>query len=342
MATVATEIKEQWIQEHDEIAEKYIKIIENNIPPDILIEGVTIDFVMPSEGKIIFRGAREDGEIKERVFVFVAPSTYQNAFKNRRRDFYTLLKRNAFILGKGQGGRNLYLIPLSNVQDFIEGVRKLQDEFKSLEEDVNAYLRGETGEDEQKYLEKVKDYLKKHNEFSETMNFKVTLRFSVSLMPLRIDSKTFMNFASDQIRKEMEEALKLLEEEFALTSENIIHQMISDLTDRFSKITSRLASALEEKSSIRYGPISKAVDEAMNLAASSNLDSTFKNLAIAVKSTADVLSKKEIERTDLVMAAQKIAIALDIDEQDSGEILKKASHDLTAMSTRAAEVIRRM
>lgn len=333
----------EWEEKHKEIAQKYSEIVENQIPKDILIQGVAPDFILPSEGQLRIHGYRENGEIKENVFIFAAPSSYSNSFKNSRRAFYNALQRNAFVLGKGQGGRNLYLIPLENVESFMDTVNDLRQQFKDLETEINFYLRGETTEEEKEYLQKVKEYLEKEEGvFTKDLSFRVHLNFTITLLPLRIDSKTFIRFADDEIRGKMKKSLKLLEEEFQRTRERLIHQMISDLNLRFSKILQRLAKAVDTKYTVRHDSICAAVDETMALAMSVNLHHQIEDLADAVKATAEVLSHKEISKKALEMATSEIARALRIESDNPSEILKKACYDLEGMSARAAEVIRRM
>ena len=337
------ETHDEWEQKHEEIARKYSELIERQIPEDILIQGVTVDFKLPSGGQLIIHGFRENGEIKENVFIFAAPSHYSNSFKNARRKFYRSLQRNAFVLGKGQGGRNLYLIPFENIESFMDVVDELREEFRDLEAEINAYLTEETTQEEKEYLTKVREYLEKESGvYAKDLNFKVSLNLKVSLLPLRIDSNTFMNFANDQIREKMKNSLKLLEEEFQKTRESLIHQMIGDLTYRFSEILQKLAKAAETKYTVRYDSICAAVDETMSLAMSVGLHHQIEDLAGAVKATAEVLSHKKIEEKALEMATSEIARALDIESDDPSEILKKATYDLSAMSARAAEVVRRM
>ena len=335
------------LQEHKRIAEKYKEIIQSKIPPNYLIEGVTIDFALPSEGQIRIHGHRENGEIKENVFIFAAPSNYSNLFKNLRRKFYTALKKFAFILGKGEGGRNLYLIPFENIPAFLETIDELKEQFKELENEINAYLSSSTTEAEREYLENVRKYLQDQtNVYSDSaLNFRVELNFSYYLTPLRMDSKTLLGFADDHIRKALENSMERCEEEFQKTRERLIHQMVATLNEKFSVILKRLATACLEEKHVKYPSICRAVDETMALAMSVNLGPIHKgieDLADAIKATAEVLSEKKLEKESLEIATAKIAKALEIEATDPSEILEKATYDLNAMSARAAEVIRRM
>lgn len=344
MSSAATEIqKTDWEQEHQEIADKHIKIIRREIPDDILVQGVTIDFQVPSGGQLTIHGVRGEGDIKENVFIFAAPSSYRNAFNNKRRKFYIALNRYGFVLGKGQGTRNLYLIPMGNVVPFMETVKELQAEYEDLEKDINDYLNGRCQEEEREYLEKVRAYIEKQTGvFEKKLSLEVSLKFEVSLMPLQIDSNTFMRFADDQVREKMSESLKLLEEEFIQTREEIISRMIEDLNRRFGEILQKLVKAATSKYYVRYDAIEKAIEETNALAMSVNLHKNFEDLADAVLSTAEVLSKKKFDKRELESAALQIASVMKIDETDPDEILKKASFDLLNMDERAAELIRRM
>jgi len=345
MSTTTEEIlqKEEWKEKHKEIADEHIQIIQREIPDDILVQGVTIDFQIPSEGQLRIHGIRGEGDIKENVFIFAAPSSYSNAFKNKRRKFYNAIHKYGFVLGKGQGSRNLYLIPLRNVTEFMEKVKELETEFEDLQKDINDYLKGRCIEEEREYLEKVRAYIEKETGiFHKNLDFEVSLNFKVSLMPLQINSDTFMRFADDQVRQKMTESLKILEKEFLQTREEIISRMIDDLNRRFGEILNKLTKAATTDYLPKYKTIERAIDETIALAMSVNLQNNIKPLAEAVESTAKVLCTKNFRPEDLEASALKIARVLKIEDTDTEDILKKATYDLSGMSERAAEVIRRM
>jgi len=339
----------KWREEHQEIADEYIEYILDNLPEQkILVQGVTLDFSLPSEGRFRVNGVRkvEGREIKEDVGIFTTPTRFRNKFKNLRRKFYKLLAECAFILGKGEGNRNFYLIPLQNVQRFLDGVREIEEEFKELEDEINRYFNQQTTDEERKFLQNVQEYIEEQEKvFHSTSLFSLRahLNFDISLMPLRIDTATFMDIATDQVKQEMDRALKQLKDEFSRTRRRIIEKMVSDLHSRFSRIMQKLAQAAETKYAPRYDSMRAAVEETTNLAKTVNLDWLISDLAEACDATALVLSRKKYDEKELEKATSLIAKALRLPSADKPiEILKKATYNLETMDERLRALVTRM
>lgn len=343
-----TTAEQEWKEQHKEIAQPFSDEILDKLPDQkVLVQGVTVDFTLPSEGKLHIHGVRtiEGKQFKEDIGITIAPETYKTRFKNERRKFYRRLSEVSFILGKGEGHRNLYLIPLENVPEFLKTVEEVKEDFQEIQEEINAYLAKQTTDEEQEYLESVHEYVRQHSDVFQGVNFdyEVFLNFDVSLMPLRIDTATFKEIAADQVTQEMEKSLEQLKVEFARTRHKIVKRMVADLNLRFSGILKKLAGAAETKYAPQYGAMQKAISQTVRLAETANLDWLIRDLAEAVDATASVLSEKNFDQAALKRTTKLIAKALDLDPNDEpSDILWKAQTNLETMDERTRALIERM
>ena len=343
-------IDTQWKQQHQEIADETTSHIIDKLPKQkVLVRGVTIDFSIPAGNNLTLRGTKpiEGNDIKEDISISIVPPRIRYKFNNLRRKFYSqILKDIAFTLGKGEGKRNLYLIPFENISLFEEAIKELNEEFKELEEEINQYFNKQTTSEEREYLENVTDHVQNHQEiYHATVPtiYKVHLEIDYELMPLRIDTATFKEIAADQVTQAMEKSLTYLEVEFAKSRKRIIERMVADLHLRFSTILRKLSKAAVTSYTFQYGPIESAVDQTINLAKTANLDWIIKDLAEAVKATAKVLKEKDFDKEELENATFLIATALDLPTTDQpGKILEKATFNLGSMNERTRALIERM
>lgn len=333
-------------EEFDRHADSAIQSIVDKLPDTrVLVKGFLPDFVVPTEAHLIAHGKKQVEDIitPEKRSVQIAPTRLTSRLKNFRRSFYLRLKRVSFILGKGAGGRNAYLIPYDKIGEFMDFIEELNEELKSIETEINAYLQGKTTEDDRKFLENARKFLEKNKDvYQKDIPQEVQLSLRVTYSPLEITPETFKQIATEEIRNLTEEAKQKLEKIFEESRKQYIKWMLADLERRFAEILQKLTKSLETKYSPRLDSIESAIEETLDLARSVNLDSVIEDLANAVSATAQVVCAKKYSESDLKKATAHIARALNIDSDNPSEILKKATYDLIGMDRRVAEVVRRM
>jgi len=281
----------------------------------IIIKGMTLDFQLPSESRLSENFLRQDTktEINEKIQVRIAPTRLTNKFKSLRRKFYTELEKHAFILGKGAGHRNLYLVPVKFVPSFLEVKEELAGEYKKLESNINSYLMGRTSEEEQEYREKVKTYLAERG-----IEFRVTTgiadAFNVDLFPLEMSPDVFEEYLDSKAKKQLDTSLDIVKREVEETRRRLIEREVMDLQRRFEEIIGKLIEASKKR--VKPKVIEKSIDEIMDLAEAGGVDWMIKDVACATKDLTHILTKKEVSDGELKKTVKKLGRTIGMSTSD--------------------------
>lgn len=281
----------------------------------IIIKGMTLDFQLPSESRLSENFLRQDTktEINEKIQIRIAPTRLTNKFKSLRRKFYTELEKHAFILGKGAGHRNLYLVPVKFVPSFLEVKEELSEEYKKLESNINSYLMGKTSEEEQEYREKVREYLAERG-----IEFRVTTgiadAFNVDLFPLEMSPNVFEEYLDSKAKKQLDTSLDIVKREVEETRRRLIEREVMDLQRRFEKIIGKLIDASKKR--VKPKVIEKSIDEIMDLAEAGGVDWMIKDVACATKDLTHILTKKEVSDGELKKTVKKLGRTIGMSTSD--------------------------
>lgn len=281
----------------------------------IIIKGMTLDFQLPSESRLSENFLRQDTktEINEKIQIRIAPTRLTNKFKSLRRKFYTELEKHAFILGKGAGHRNLYLVPVKFVPSFLEVKEELSEEYKKLESNINSYLMGKTSEEEQEYREKVREYLAERG-----IEFRVTTgiadAFNVDLFPLEMSPNVFEEYLDSKAKKQLDTSLDIVKREVEETRRRLIEREVMDLQRRFEEIIGKLIDASKKR--VKPKVIEKSIDEIMDLAEAGGVDWMIKDVACATKDLTHILTKKEVSDGELKKTVKKLGRTIGMSTSD--------------------------
>lgn len=282
----------------------------------IIIKGMTLDFQLPSESRLSENFLRQDTktEINEKIQIRIAPTRLTNKFKTLRRKFYTELEKHAFILGKGAGHRNLYLVPVKFVPSFLEKKEELAEEYQKLEREIVAYLTGKTSEEEQEYLEKVKTYLAERGIGLKIVTTGIADAFKVDLFPLEMSPDVFEEYLDSKAKKQLDTSLDIVKREVEETRRRLIEREVLDLQRRFEEIIGKLIDASKKR--VKPKVIEKSINEIMDLAEAGGVDWMIKDVACATKDLSHILTKKEVSDGELKKTVKKLGRTIGMSTSD--------------------------
>lgn len=281
----------------------------------IVVQGVSVDFTLPSESRLKEHHIERDDKTKidESITIREAPRRIMNLLKTQRRKFYRELQRNAFVIGKGAGHRNLYIVPLEKVDKFLQLRDEMSGAYREIDGEIRRYFDGETTDEEKAYLEQVKRYL---NERGLMMKDCPTVaeHFTVDFLPLRMDPSFFEDYVDEETKKKLADSMAKVKKEIEDTRKRIISKEIEDLNGRFEVLLKRLLDATRK---VNPTSVEKTVDNIMDLAKTGGVDWVIEDVADATKDLAVILSKEKVEEKDLKKTVEKLAKVIDINVTDN-------------------------
>ena len=230
----------------------------------------------------------------------------------------------------------IYLVPQDNVLRLYDRwENEILQPLDKLESDIRAYL---TGNDER--LQRVKDYYQEH--FKRKINFDIPHlrdRAKLRLTPLNIDFQAWKDYLEEQHRAgliEMTEtrkrALQQMTDEINTEKDRLLRQATLEIQKDVSGILASLTADLAEKNPHLF---SQQLTDVRRTAESLGIAPLLEHL---FDMTEALIEAKETNSSQAVeKAADSLKRNLDIDANDTAEIIQKAATRLNDSLTPEAE-----
>jgi hypothetical protein len=269
------------------------RIVESD--EQIILSGLVVDWTLPSRSALVDWISQnvEDVRVKELVELF--PKEVFDELENLRRIFYYRLQ-DLTIPAFG-----LRILPMSSLPKFQKVVELTKQALEQLDEKIREALKSE-------YTQKAIEYYIRMAESKPRLVDGISKRFTVALIPLRIDKLFWDEFLNEQMQREMARIREQYDKEKKKLEEQLdsIRQELELSSKRLEGARRDLADA-EAEVEKAYEGVKAPVDVALLRVEKSELENKVRELrakATDLQHKIQQLEREQRERESGVTSAR--------------------------------------